>query len=96
MSITECPNDFVADLEYDGTSVLSFSLRYIYVYSKHNWNEDAIGWLVDWFGNRNATTNSWHLSFSGHSISRIPRQMELIDNFGVLQIEDNIVPKCFN
>lgn len=90
MLIDECANDFVADMEYD-TSVFA-PVLHTFSASYNNWNEDTIGWLVDWLVNRNSTENIWYIDFNDNAMTKIPPEMALIGQFGVLHIIDNTAP----
>lgn len=91
INIYRCPNDFIADMEYDTSSILSSKLGSLFVNSG-NWSEGEIGWMLKWLSKRNSTNNIYNVQISCNALRRIPPEVALIDNFMIFVIYNNTVP----
>lgn len=91
LQMSGCSNDFVADFEYDSSSILSPTLTILNAHS-NNWNEIAMGWTLGWISKRNSTDKLLDVNLNGNAMSRIPSELGSISKFRNLWIVDNAVP----
>lgn len=86
-------NDFVANMEFDTSSILSPTLTELYMTASFpGWDELAIGWTLGWLSQRNSTDNLVKVWMSGNAMSRTPPEFAFINKFTSLIFTSNAVP----